>query len=112
VDTGSGTVSVTCSGIGLLVSYSIAAGSGASGTASARYMVGSTASHLAYQLYTTSNYATVWSSTGAGGAPLTGGYLLSLGNNTSTLSFYGRIPAGQNVIPGTYMDTILVTATY
>lgn len=107
--TSSGTVSLTCTALlSLLVSYSLAAGTGTSGTSSARYMTGASGAHLAYQLYTTSSYSTVWSSA----APLTGSYLLGVGTVTNNLTFYGRVLAGQYVAPGAYSDSLLLTLTY
>ncbi len=52
---------------------------------------------------------------GTGGS-LTGSGTLTVSrfNRTDSTSsvIYGRIPAGQNAMPGTYADTIVVTVTY
>jgi len=34
------------------------------------------------------------------------------GTNFATGTFYGRIPASQDVAPGSYSDVITVTVTY
>jgi spore coat protein U-like protein len=52
---------------------------------------------------------------GTGGSQ-TGGASLTVSSAsrtaTATSTLYGRIPASQNAVPGTYLDTITVTITY
>jgi spore coat protein U-like protein len=59
-----------------------------------------------YNLYTASDYATVWGDTG--GTPVS-----STGTGADqTFTIYGRIPAQTTPAPGTYTDLITVTVTY
>jgi spore coat protein U-like protein len=114
--TGTGVVSVNCSIISglvsLVVSYSINLSTGSSGTFSARTMTqGSSA--LSYNLYTNSTHATVWGDTTGGTSDVTDSYLLALGPaTTKNYTVYGQIPISQNVIAGSYTDSIVVTITY
>ena len=69
------------------------------------------ANMLDYNIYTTPGFTSVWGD-GSGGT-LTqsfNGSLLSLGSTTFT--GYGRVPAGQYVVPGGYNDTLTVTVTF
>jgi spore coat protein U-like protein len=63
-------------------------------------------STLRYNLYTSATHATIWGD-GTGETAPRGGNLLG-GNFT----VYGRIPARQNVLVGTYSDMITVTVDY
>ncbi len=68
---------------------------------------------LNYNLYFDAAYTRIRGD-GTGGTQ-TGSATLRLGRNqTGTASgvIYGRIPAGQDVAPGLYSDTITVTVTY
>jgi spore coat protein U-like protein len=71
-------------------------------------------SMLDYNLYYDAAYSEVRGN-GTGGS-YTGSATLNLtsGNPTQTATgvIYGKIPAGQNVAPGTYTDTIVVTITF
>jgi spore coat protein U-like protein len=59
-----------------------------------------------YNLYTASDYATVWGDTG--GTPVS-----STGTGADQLfTIYGKIPAQTTPAPGTYTDLITVTVTY
>jgi len=52
---------------------------------------------------------------GTGGSQ-TGGATLTVSSSSRTASatstIYGRMPAAQNAVPGSYADTIVVTITY
>ena len=111
----SGSVRVSCTGRCLLSAdvgvVSISAGSSASFTN--RTLVNG-GQRLFYNLYTdaarssvfgdgTGNTATVGFSAGGG---------LLGGPSTATVPIYGRIPARQDVAPGQYIDTLIVTVTY
>jgi spore coat protein U-like protein len=99
----------TSNSVSLVSSYSI--GSGASYTA--RSMVSGT-SRLDYNLYYDAAFSQIRGD-GTGGSQ-TGGATFNLTRNNPTQSvssvIYGRIPAGQDVAPGSYLDTIVVTVTY
>lgn len=109
---GVGNARVTCTGlIGLLVSYDIQLSRGASGSYAARSM--SNGIHaLSYNLYTSAARATVWGDGSGGSSTVSDGYLLAILTTVRDYPVYGRIGAGQNVSPGAYADTIVVTVNY
>jgi len=111
-----GTLSATCTlltggaaTVSLLDSFS----TGSSNSYTTRTLV-SGAGTLNYNLYKDAAYTQVRGN-GTGGS-LTGSATLNLTstNPVQTVSgtIYGQIPAGQNVAPGTYTDTIVVTLTF
>jgi spore coat protein U-like protein len=61
---------------------------------------------LAYNLYTTPSFSTVWGDGGGGSQTQTN---LVTKDTPWTANIYGRIPAGQNVSVGSYTDVITVT---
>ena len=95
--------------VSLVSSYS----TGSSGTYAARTML-SGASALSYNLYYDAAYSQVRGD-GTGGSQ-TGGATFTLTSASRTQSttsvIYGRIPALQDVAPGSYLDSIVVTVTY
>ena len=106
-----GTVTVTCTGISLLVSYTIKLSTGTSGSFTTRTMkLGGTSFN--YNLYTNALRVTVWGDSTGGSFTITDGYLITLGTVNRDYSVYGRLFAQQNVAPGLYSDTILVTVEY
>jgi spore coat protein U-like protein len=88
------------------VAYSISLSSG-SGTFAARSMT-SGAYILSYNLYTTAARNVVWGN-GAGAAATVGG---TGSGSTMNIAVYGRLPAGQNVHPASYADSIVVTVDF
>lgn len=67
---------------------------------------------LDYNLYTTATHTTIWGDGTSGTVTVTG-----TGNGvgaaqTITHTVYGQIPAGQDVSPDTYNDTISVTVEF
>lgn len=71
------------------------------------HMTGPNANVLQYFIYREAARASCWGNTvnndGVGGT----------GNGSAqTLTVYGRLPAGQFKVPGTYADTAVVTVTY
>jgi spore coat protein U-like protein len=86
---------------------------GSSGTYSNRTLRSGT-NILNYNLYYDAGYSEIRGN-GSGGS-YTGSATLNLtaGNPTQTATgtIYGKIPAGQNVAPGTYTDTLVVTITF
>lgn len=113
--TSTGSIAVTCTStsngtttINLSASYS----TGSSGTYATRTMR-SGGNVLNYNLYFDAAYTQVRGD-GTNGTQ-NGSATLSLGRNqsaTATGVLYGRAPAGQDVAPGVYSDTITVTVTY
>ncbi len=101
-----GTTSTTVS---LVSSYS----TGSSGTYALRTMLSGTSS-LGYNLYYDAAFSQVRGD-GTGGSQQ-GGATMTLTRTAPTASvtsvIYGRIPALQDVAPGSYLDTIVVTVTY
>jgi spore coat protein U-like protein len=95
--------------LSLVSSYS----TGKSGSYALRSMLAGTGT-LSYNLFFDAAYTQIRGD-GTGGSQ-TGGATLALtpGNptQTSTSTIYGRIPASQDVAPGSYADTIVVTITY
>jgi spore coat protein U-like protein len=107
-----GNIAVTCSGLAnLLVGYTIALSTGASGSYAPRTLT-SGANTLNYNLYTDLLRTTVWGN-GSGSSTVSGSILVQLlFPTTNNHTVYGRIPASQNVAPGNYSDTITVTVNY
>lgn len=108
-----GTVSVSCTVtlLGLLESWTIALGTGNSGSFSARQMANG-ASRLSYNLYTSAAYANVWGDGSGSTALVNGSALLGVGTTNTDYTVYGRIPARQDAAAGTFTDTIVITLNY
>lgn len=98
-----GNIAVTCDAG---APYSIALSSGG-GTFTTRVMV-SGANTLNYNLYTTAARNIVWGD-GAGSTATVGG---TGSGTTINIAVYGRLPAGQNVHPGSYSDSIVVAVDF
>lgn len=114
--TSNGSVQATCtllSGTAATVNLVDSFTTGSSGIFSNRTMLSGT-SRLNYNIYYDAAYSSIRGD-GTGGSQ-TGGATLNLTSTnrtqTATGVIYGRIPAGQNVAPGIYSDTIVVTITF
>ena len=86
---------------------------GTSGSFAARTMT-SGSSTLSYNIYFSPAYQQIWGN-GTGGSYFgTATLPMSPGapSATATGTFYGQIPAMQDVTPGSYADTIVVTVNY
>jgi len=111
-----GLITLTCTkspGPDNTLTYSIALSAGASGSYAARTMT-SGASTLSYNLYTDLARTLIWGN-GIGGAQTVNGSVQGLSGSAATIfnfTIYGRVPALQNVNPGSYTDSIVVTVTY
>lgn len=103
----SGTVTVTCSGLGLLVSYRILMSGGGSGNVASRRM-NAGARLLPYNVYTSAAYTTVWDNV----TGVSGGFLIGLGSTTFNHPVYGRILAQQPAPAGSYSDSLVITVNY
>lgn len=102
---GVGSLTVTCQGGGP-ATFVVRLSTGQSLSYASRVMKSGTNS-LNYNLYTTSARTLVWGDgTGASGTRTVAR------NNTSTLSIFGRIPAGQDVATGTYVDSITASVNF
>ncbi len=114
VTDGVGNVNVHCTFLlAIALHYTVKLSTGGSGTYSPRQMAGPNASYpLEYNLYTNSSRSIVWGD----GSGVTGynefSSLLGLLVHDRNYPVYGRIPAQQNVPPGSYSDTITVTVEY
>lgn len=95
------TISITCD---VETPFEIALGPGA-GSYSARTMTGG-ADAMVYNLYIDPQRATVWGD-GSGGSST-----VSAVSAQADFTVYARAPARQNLTPGLYADTIMVTVTY
>lgn len=101
------TMTPTCT-TGTAYSISLDAGIATGANASSRMLSGPGGSRLVYGIYTDAARTTAWGD-GSFGTVLQSG----VGNGAvATLQMYGRIPFGQNSLPGAYSDTITVTVTY
>jgi spore coat protein U-like protein len=106
-----GSVRLTCTALlQLNVQYTIALSAGGGSYAARRMTSG--ASTLAYQLYRDSAGTSIWGDGTAGTATVQGVETLVLLSSGRNFPVYGRMPARQNVAPGAYADTVLVTVTY
>jgi spore coat protein U-like protein len=111
-----GALTATCawiSGTATSFTLSIAYGAGNSGNDADRYML-SGANRLRYNIFTDSTYRMVRGH-GSGRTQTDSATLVvSRGKPTVQvqLALFGEIPALQDVLPGSYTDTILVTLNY
>jgi spore coat protein U-like protein len=118
-DTTTGSVRITCQHqagdpSAATLGYLVGASTGASNSFTSRNLIGG-GSKLAYNVYTTSNYTTIWGNGTAGGtATFSGSFVLNQGNPTRTRqhTVYGRIPARQDVAAGGYSDSLIVTVIW
>jgi spore coat protein U-like protein len=115
-DASTGTLRILCSGSGTgsaNVTLSVTLSAGLSGSFATRKMF-SGANTLNYNIYWSTAYnQIVGDGTGGSFAGTAGPFVvLAGGSNTATGTFYGLIPASQDVAPGAYSDVITVTVTY
>lgn len=107
-----GQVSVQCSFLlSLLTTYTLKLSAGGSGQYSNRTM-SSGGSTLNYNLYQDALRLIVWGNGTGGSGLVSHTQLIGVGGYTGNHPVYGRLPAQQNVAPGTYSDTIVVTLEY
>ena len=114
--TATGTVTVTCSllnGGATTVNLTVSLNSGSSGSFGSRTMQSGT-SQLKYNIYRSPAYLQIWGDGTGGSYYSTSSIALSHTTRTASSSgtMYGQVPAGQDVAPGTYLDTITVTVNY
>lgn len=112
-----GSISVQCTGLLETVNYSVSLSTGSSNTYTSKLLKAG-AQQLNYNLYTQSarTAAQIWGDTTGGSVRMSGTLIfiiiLTPTTQTDTLTIYGRIPAGQDVGPGSYTDSITVTVAY
>lgn len=111
-----GALKITCTGAGSgskSVTASLTLSTGLSGNYTTRTML-SGLNSLNYNIYWSTAYSQVMGD-GSGGsfAGTTNAFTVTAGgSSTATGTMYGLIPAQQDVAPGLYADTILVTVEY
>jgi spore coat protein U-like protein len=98
-------VTVNCSSGG---AYQVSLGAGSWASGGSRRMAGPASSFLSYQLFQDSARTVAWGDGAAHGARVSG---TGSGSN-QVLTVFGRIPAGQTAVPGTYTDSVVVTVEY
>ncbi len=111
-----GSLKVTCSGSGTgsaNVTLKVTLSTGLSGSYATRKLF-SAANKLNYNIYWSTAYnQIVGDGTGGSFAGSAGPFVVRAGgSNFATGTFYGLIPASQDVAPGAYSDVIVVTVTY
>jgi spore coat protein U-like protein len=115
-DASTGSLLITCSGRGTgstSVTANLTVSSGLSGTYASRTMLFGT-NKLNYNIFWSTAYNQVMGDgTGGSFGGTTGAFTVTAGGTSSaTGTMYGLVPASQDVAPGTYADTIIVTVTY
>jgi spore coat protein U domain-containing protein, fimbrial subunit CupE1/2/3/6 len=113
--TTTGTFTVTCTATGTgsaTVSGTLSLSTGSSGQFATRTMRAGT-SVLDYNIYVTPAYSQIFGDGTAGtyelseSGTVTAGQIYQVGG-----AMYGLVPARQDVAPGSYVDTIVMTVTY
>jgi spore coat protein U-like protein len=114
-DAAAGSWTVTCNAIGTgsaTVAGTLTLSTGLSGRYSARTMK-SGANSLQYNIYLTPSYAQIIGDGSAGTyAPSDSGTVTAGQVYQVTGTMYGLVPPSQDVPPGSYTDSIVVTVTY
>lgn len=116
----SASVTVTCTPAYLLlacsVGYTLSLSHGGTGTPGNRQLAAG-AGRLSYGLFSDAARTQPWGDGGADGAPVGANITTSLlglvclpGVRAHTV--HGRLPANQNVPPGSYSDTVVLTITW
>jgi spore coat protein U-like protein len=110
-----GTWAVTCTATGSgsgTVSGTLSLSTGASGSYATRTMLAG-ANKLAYNVYLDPGHSEILGN-GSGGsyAPTESGTVTAGQIYQVSGALYGFMPASQNVAPGSYADTLVVTVTY
>jgi spore coat protein U-like protein len=116
-----GTVVVTCRYLNAAtrVNYTVTLSSGShSASYASRQMAGGTrsAARLGYNVYTDAARSRIWGNGAAGTVIASGAMTVGPGQGNSSRSVthtvYGRVPALQDAVPGTYVDSLVLTLTF
>ena len=100
------TITATCTN-GTTYNVGLNAGTATGATVTNRSMTGPGGTLLGYKLFSNSGHTINWGNTvGTDTVARTGTGL------AQSLTVYGQTPSGQNVVPGSYADTITATLTY
>jgi spore coat protein U-like protein len=111
--TGSWSVTCTASGSGsATVTGTLSMSTGSSGQYATRKLVSGT-NALNYNIYVTPSYTQIFGDGTAGTyAPSESGTVVAGQVYQVAGNMYGFLPASQDVAPGSYADTIVITVTY
>jgi len=98
----SSTITATCTN-GTTYTIGLDAGNFSRATTTTRRMTGPSAARLSYSLFSDSGRTTNWGNA-------TGSWVSGTGTGAAqVLTVYGRIPANQTALIGSYTDTVTVT---
>ncbi len=106
---GTGNVIVTCTNgasAALTLGQGSNAAAGSTDAVPVRRMKNAGGVFLSYSMYTDAAHTTIWGNTSGTSVAQTGS------GTASSVTVYGRIPAGQNVASGAYADTVVATVTF
>ncbi len=106
---GTGTVIVTCTNgaaAAVTLGQGANAAAGSTDTTPIRRMKNAAGAFLSYSLYQDNAHTTTWGNTAGTSVAQTGT------GTASSVTVYGRVPAGQNVASGSYADTVVATVTF
>ncbi len=108
-----GNITISCSSAAATtVGYTLQLGTGSSGSYAARTLTGAQYA-LAYQLYTDSTRTVVWGDgITSGTGTVSDSYSLAGTTINKSYTVYGRVPARQSVIAGSYTDVIQIIVNY
>jgi spore coat protein U-like protein len=113
----SGEITVSCTGVLEIVAYTVNLSMGNSTNYTGRFLK-SGANQLNYNLYTmsTRQVSQIWGDNTGSSIHQHGGFtfviIVTPTTQTEKYTVFGRIPAGQDVAPGTYSDSITVSVIY
>lgn len=107
-DDSTGTITFRCGNAD--VDVSITFGPGTANSYAPRKMSGAGGDKLSYNIYIDANRTTVWGD-GTGGSTMFTRHNPQ-NNRDINVSFYGRVPGGQDVAVGDYADTVVVTINF
>jgi spore coat protein U-like protein len=108
-----GTISVSCVVlvVGLNVSWTLSLDDGLGTTFTPRRL-SSGANTLNYNIYTSPSYGTIWGDGSPGTSAVSDSDFLVVGMAHRNYTMYARIPALQDVSPGSYGDSVVVSILY
>lgn len=109
---GDGSVSVRCTRgtvAAVALGQGLYADTGSSCTSPARRMSDGGTGRLGYEIYRNAGRTSAW---GCDTAANIQSFTSAASNVATTLTTYGRIPAGQDVAAGSFTDTVVVSVTF
>ncbi len=108
-----GTITLSCSGAsGTDVAYVVRIGPGASGTPTARVMRSASGWSLGYNLYTDPARSLVWGDGTGGTRVVADAFTLGGMGQTRRYQVFGRTFERQNVAPGVYSDSLVLSVEF